>query len=77
MSSLVSSMYELKMPMLAVMDPDMLKTILVKECFTYFPNRRVKTHKINAAQNKSDRNVERNTQYSPIKASRELAGVCC
>ncbi|XP_008287346.1 cytochrome P450 3A30-like [Stegastes partitus] len=33
-------MYELRKPMLAVTDPDMLKTILVKECFTYFPNRR-------------------------------------
>ncbi|XP_034544191.1 cytochrome P450 3A27-like isoform X2 [Notolabrus celidotus] len=33
-------MYELKKPMLVVMEPDMLKTILVKECFTYFTNRR-------------------------------------
>lgn len=39
-------MYELRTPMLAVMDPDMLKTILVKECLTYFTNRRVRTHKI-------------------------------
>nr|ABH05130.1 cytochrome P450 3A69 [Micropterus salmoides] len=36
----VWGMYELRRPMLAVMDPDMLKTILVKECFTYFTNRR-------------------------------------
>ncbi|XP_036968076.1 cytochrome P450 3A30-like isoform X1 [Acanthopagrus latus] len=32
--------YEFRKPVLAVMDPDMLKTILVKECFTYFTNRR-------------------------------------
>ncbi|XP_041640223.1 cytochrome P450 3A30-like isoform X2 [Cheilinus undulatus] len=32
--------YEFKRPMLAVMEPDMLKTILLKECFTYFTNRR-------------------------------------
>ncbi|XP_033478797.1 cytochrome P450 3A30-like [Epinephelus lanceolatus] len=32
--------YELRKPMLVVMDPDMLKTILVKECFSYFTNRR-------------------------------------
>ncbi|KAM4603326.1 cytochrome P450 3A27-like [Polymixia lowei] len=32
--------YELKKPMLVVMDPGMLKTILVKECFSHFPNRR-------------------------------------
>ncbi|KAM7394531.1 hypothetical protein PAMP_021328 [Pampus punctatissimus] len=32
--------YELRKPILAVMDPDMLKVILVKECFTYFTNRR-------------------------------------
>uniref|UniRef100_A0A7N6AKW1 unspecific monooxygenase n=1 Tax=Anabas testudineus TaxID=64144 RepID=A0A7N6AKW1_ANATE len=36
----VWGMYELRRPMLAVMDPDMLKQILVKECFTYFTNRR-------------------------------------
>ncbi|XP_044203376.1 cytochrome P450 3A27-like [Thunnus albacares] len=36
----VWGMYELRKPMLAVMDPDMLKIILVKECFTYFTNRR-------------------------------------
>uniref|UniRef100_A0AAX7W6E7 unspecific monooxygenase n=1 Tax=Astatotilapia calliptera TaxID=8154 RepID=A0AAX7W6E7_ASTCA len=35
-----SFVYEFRKPMLAVMDPDMLKTILVKECFTYFTNRR-------------------------------------
>ncbi|KAM9314863.1 cytochrome P450 3A30-like [Pholidichthys leucotaenia] len=33
-------MYEFRKPILAVMDPDMLKIILVKECFTYFTNRR-------------------------------------
>ncbi|XP_041790274.1 cytochrome P450 3A30-like [Chelmon rostratus] len=32
--------YELRRPILVVMEPDMLKTILVKECFTYFTNRR-------------------------------------
>ncbi|XP_036968060.1 cytochrome P450 3A30-like isoform X2 [Acanthopagrus latus] len=32
--------YELVKPVLAVMDPDMLKTILVKECLTHFTNRR-------------------------------------
>ncbi|XP_044047491.1 cytochrome P450 3A30-like [Siniperca chuatsi] len=36
----VWGMYELRRPVLAVMNPDMLKTILVKECFTYFTNRR-------------------------------------
>uniref|UniRef100_A0AAQ4S9R8 unspecific monooxygenase n=1 Tax=Gasterosteus aculeatus aculeatus TaxID=481459 RepID=A0AAQ4S9R8_GASAC len=36
----VWGMYEFRSPMLAVMDPDMLKTILVKQCFTYFTNRR-------------------------------------
>ncbi|XP_059189982.1 cytochrome P450 3A30-like isoform X2 [Centropristis striata] len=35
----VTSMYELRRPVLFVMEPDMLKTILVKECFTYFTNR--------------------------------------
>lgn len=32
--------FEFRKPMLAVADPDMLKTILVKECLTYFTNRR-------------------------------------
>uniref|UniRef100_A0A672ZIU4 unspecific monooxygenase n=1 Tax=Sphaeramia orbicularis TaxID=375764 RepID=A0A672ZIU4_9TELE len=32
--------YEFRRPVLFVMDPDMLKTILVKECLTYFTNRR-------------------------------------
>uniref|UniRef100_A0A667WPY8 unspecific monooxygenase n=1 Tax=Myripristis murdjan TaxID=586833 RepID=A0A667WPY8_9TELE len=36
----VWGMYELRTPMLAVMDVSMLKTILVKECFSLFPNRR-------------------------------------
>lgn len=35
-------MYEFRKPLLAVKDPDMLKTILVKECFTHFTNRRVR-----------------------------------
>uniref|UniRef100_A0AAQ5YBF7 Cytochrome P450, family 3, subfamily A, polypeptide 65 n=1 Tax=Amphiprion ocellaris TaxID=80972 RepID=A0AAQ5YBF7_AMPOC len=34
------SVYEFRKPMLVVADPDMLRTILVKECFTYFTNRR-------------------------------------
>lgn len=42
----MSRMYEFKKPMLAVMDVDMLKTILVKECLTYFTNRRVRTFKM-------------------------------
>ncbi|CAF88721.1 unnamed protein product [Tetraodon nigroviridis] len=33
-------MYEFSKPILVVKDPDMLKTILVKECFTHFTNRR-------------------------------------
>lgn len=36
----VFGLYELKRPMLVVLDPDMLKTILVKESFNYFTNRR-------------------------------------
>ncbi|XP_031719083.1 cytochrome P450 3A30 isoform X1 [Anarrhichthys ocellatus] len=36
----VWGLYEFRRPMLVVMEPDMLKTILVKECFTYFTNRR-------------------------------------
>uniref|UniRef100_A0A672IWW1 unspecific monooxygenase n=1 Tax=Salarias fasciatus TaxID=181472 RepID=A0A672IWW1_SALFA len=36
----VFGLYEFRKPMLVVTDPDMLKTILVKECFTYFTNRR-------------------------------------
>ncbi|XP_069022735.1 cytochrome P450 3A30-like [Embiotoca jacksoni] len=36
----VWGMYEFRKPALVVMDPDMLKTILVKESFTYFTNRR-------------------------------------
>ncbi|KAJ4944364.1 hypothetical protein JOQ06_012908 [Pogonophryne albipinna] len=32
--------YEFRKPVLAVMDSDMVKAIIVKECFTYFTNRR-------------------------------------
>ncbi|XP_054866302.1 cytochrome P450 3A27-like [Amphiprion ocellaris] len=38
--------YEFRKPVLAVADPDMLRTIVVKEFFTYFTNRRMRTHKI-------------------------------
>ncbi|XP_072319762.1 cytochrome P450 3A56-like [Eucyclogobius newberryi] len=34
------TVYELRQPLLAVMDPDMLKTVLVKDCFTHFTNHR-------------------------------------
>uniref|UniRef100_A0A3B4B7N2 unspecific monooxygenase n=1 Tax=Periophthalmus magnuspinnatus TaxID=409849 RepID=A0A3B4B7N2_9GOBI len=36
----VWGIYEMRQPMLAVMDPDMLRTILVKDCFTNFTNHR-------------------------------------
>lgn len=36
----VWGVYELRQPSLFVMDPDMLKTILVRDCFSIFPNRR-------------------------------------
>ncbi|XP_071770534.1 cytochrome P450 3A30-like [Centroberyx gerrardi] len=35
----VWGMYEFRKPMLAVMDPVMLKAIMVKECFSHFTNR--------------------------------------
>uniref|UniRef100_A0A665U0Y3 unspecific monooxygenase n=1 Tax=Echeneis naucrates TaxID=173247 RepID=A0A665U0Y3_ECHNA len=36
----VWGMYELRKPVLAVMDPDVLKIVLIKECLTHFTNRR-------------------------------------
>nr|XP_042124013.1 cytochrome P450 3A13-like [Peromyscus maniculatus bairdii] len=33
--------FEGRQPMLAIMDPDMIKTVLVKECYSTFTNRRV------------------------------------
>uniref|UniRef100_A0A665U190 unspecific monooxygenase n=1 Tax=Echeneis naucrates TaxID=173247 RepID=A0A665U190_ECHNA len=40
MNPVCQYMYELRKPVLAVMDPDVLKIVLIKECLTHFTNRR-------------------------------------
>lgn len=39
--------YEGRQPVLAIMDPDMIKSVLIKECYSTFTNRRVGIHFLN------------------------------
>lgn len=39
--------YEGRQPFLAIMDPEMIKSVLIKECYSTFTNRRVGIHFLN------------------------------